>query len=95
MTNSKLVRLIGVAVVVIAVASLLIVFAPRLAHHCDNCDTFFIGTGYYANDLSNAVSSITGHDNKLLCEECAMQEHAIAIGFGKSLDEYKRPLFED
>ena len=95
MANGQASRWLVTAVVVIAVAVLLIVFVPRLSHHCDNCDAFFIGTGYYANDVSNVVSSLTGQEDKILCEECATQEHALSIAFGKTVDDYKRPLFND
>ena len=95
MVNGQATRWLITAVVVIAVVALLIVFVPRLTHNCDNCDTFFIGTGYHANGVSNAVTSITGQEDKILCEECAAQEHALSIAFGKTLDEFKRPLFND
>ncbi|MBQ7088856.1 MAG: hypothetical protein IJN04_04360 [Clostridia bacterium] len=88
-------RLLIAAVAVLAVIALLVIMVPRLIHRCDNCDTVFFGTGYYANDLSNAVSSVTGQANKVLCEECAAQEHALAIAFGKKLEEFRRPLFDD
>ena len=95
MANGQTTRLSITAVVVIAVVALLIVFVPRLTHNCDNCDKFFIGTGYHANGVSNAVTSIMGQEDKILCEECAAQEHALSIAFGKTLDEFKRPLFND
>ena len=88
-------RLLIIAVAVVAVIALLVILVPRLTHRCDNCDTVFFGTGYYANDLSNVVTSVTGQADKVLCEECAAQEHALAIAFGKKLEEFKRPLFND
>lgn len=91
----KTMRWILPLVCVVAVIALLAVFVPRLTHHCDNCDTFFVGTGYYANGLSDAVTSLTGQENKILCEDCAAQEHALSIAFGKKLEEFKRPLFND
>lgn len=95
MAKGQAARWLVTAVVVILVAGVLVVLVPRLTHHCDNCDTFFFGTGYYANDVSNVVTSLTGQEDKILCEECATQEHALAIAFGKTVDEFKRPLFND
>jgi len=71
-----------------------VVFIPRLCHHCDNCGEFFTGTGYYANIVSNALSNLTGNEEKILCKDCAVKEHALAIATGGSVQDYKRPLFE-
>ena len=80
------------AVVIIAAAG--VVFGPRLIHRCDSCDKVFAGTGYYANVVSNTLSTLSGSENKILCRDCARREHTIAIAAGKRLDDYKRPLFE-
>ena len=71
-----------------------IFFGPKLIHHCDNCDRLFFGTGYYSNILSETVGSLLNKKEKILCRDCAQEEHALEITFGASLDEYKRPLFE-
>ena len=84
----------AVVVVIALVVSLGVVFCPRLIHRCDNCDKLILGTGYYANVVSNAIGSLTGNAEKILCRDCAAREHAIAIAAGKSLSDFKRPLFE-
>ena len=90
----KLTRLIALIVLVAIVAAAGVVFVPRLTHTCDNCDTFFVGTGYTANILSNAISSISGGEEKILCKDCAAKEHALSIVTGKSLNDFRRPLFD-
>ena len=87
-------KIITSVVVALIVVAALIVFVPRLAHTCDNCGSFFVGTGYRANVVSNAITSITGQEDKILCKDCASKEHALAIATGKSLKDFKRPLFE-
>lgn len=81
--------------VVAAVIAAAIVFVPRLTHTCDNCGDFFVGTGYTANVVSNALTSLSGQEDKILCKDCAAKEHALAITAGKSLDDFKRPLFAE
>lgn len=87
-------RLIVTLAIVAVVVATAVVFVPRLTHTCDNCASFFIGTGYSANVISNAISSISGENEKILCKECAGKEHALAIATGKSLSDFQRPLFE-
>ena len=89
-TKSLISTLLVVAIVIAAA----VIFVPRLAHTCDNCDKFFVGTGYSANIVSNAISSISGENEKILCRECAAIEHALAIATGKSLKDFQRPLFD-
>ena len=92
---NKLKRNIGPLVIVALVVAVALIFIPRLAHTCDNCGTFFVGTGYMANIVSNAFTTISGEDDKILCKECAAREHALAIATGKSLADFQRPLFEE
>lgn len=87
-------RLIATLVAAAIIIAAAVIFVPRLAHTCDNCADFFIGTGYTANVVSNAISSITGAEDKILCKDCAAKEHALAIATGKSLTDFQRPLFE-
>lgn len=87
-------RMIAIVVVIALLIASGIVFAPRLVHRCDNCDKLFVGTGYYANVVSNALSALQGNDDKILCRDCAETNHALEILAGKSLDDFKRPLFE-
>lgn len=90
----KTTRLISTLIVLALLAAVAVIFVPRLTHTCDNCASFFVGTGYTANVVSNAISSISGEDEKILCKDCAAKEHALAIATGKSLNDFKRPLFE-
>lgn len=90
----RLTRSITSIILVVALIAAAVIFIPRLAHTCDNCKTFFVGTGYYANILSNAISTISGEANKVLCRECAATEHALAIATGTPLEDFQRPLFE-
>lgn len=67
---------------------LLITYSPQLLHTCTDCDKVFVGTGYSANVIADFFSEEDG----VLCEECAKKHHALSVGLGKSLDEYKRPM---
>ena len=89
-----LLKLLPIVLVAALLVSCGVVFVPRLVHHCDNCDQLFFGTGYRANIVSNALSTITGKDNKILCRACAEKDHAIEILAGKSVEDFKLPLFE-
>lgn len=90
----KLTRLIAILVVLVIIAAAAFIFVPKLAHTCDNCGKFFVGTGYKANIVSNAITSLSGEESKLLCKDCAAKEHALAIAAGKSLKDFQLPLFE-
>lgn len=87
-------KVIVIALVIILAITGGVIFTPRLVHHCDNCDKLFVGTGYYANGVSNALSSLNGNGDKILCRDCAETNHALEILAGKSLEDFRRPLFE-
>ncbi len=87
-------RIIAVVLVVALLAGIGLLFGPRLLHTCSNCDSFFVGTGYRANIVSNALTSLTGNEDKILCRACAEKNHAVAILAGKSLEDFRIPLFE-
>lgn len=91
----KLKKLIASLVVIAIVIAAAVIFIPRLTHNCDHCAEFFVGTGYYANVLTNAFTSLAGEEDKVLCKDCAAKEHALAIATGKSLTDFQRPLFEE
>lgn len=76
--------------VVAVVAVLGVVFVPRLVHECGDCGKTFFGTGYEPN----LVSDLLTDEDKVICKECAELEHALSILAGKSLDEFKRGLFD-
>lgn len=79
--------------IVAAIAILLvagIVFIPRLAHTCDDCGKFFVGTGY----KPNVISDLFSEKDQIICKECAEKQHAVSIALGKTADEFKRKLFE-
>lgn len=77
-------------IVIIAVVLLGIVFVPKLLHTCDDCDRIFVGTGYVPNIVTDALSE----KEQIICRECAEKQHAVAIALGKSVDDYKRDLFD-
>ena len=89
----KLSRIIELAIAVVLVLAA-IYFLPKLIHTCDRCDKFFIGTGFEANIVSDAFSTVTGNESDVLCKECAKTEHALAIATGKSVNDFRLPLFE-
>lgn len=89
----KIIRLIGTALVLALLLLVVVSLAPRLVHICDNCDKFFLGTGYSANMISDTITFLSGQDDKILCADCAAQEHAFAIAAGKKLEEFRIPLF--
>ena len=91
----KLSKLIVPVVLVGAIVAAAVFFGPKIVHTCDNCADVFVGAGYSANVVSNAITSLTGQEDKILCKDCAAKEHAVAIAAGKSLDDFKRPLFEE
>ncbi|MCH5191301.1 MAG: hypothetical protein J1F23_03965 [Oscillospiraceae bacterium] len=76
-------------VAVVLVVVLAVVFVPKLAHTCDDCGKFFIGAGYEPN----IVSDLLNDDEQIICKDCAEKQHALAIAFGQSLDEFKRDIF--
>lgn len=83
----KKIAIIAVAVVVLVSG---IIFVPRLVHKCDDCGDIFIGTGYKAN----VVSDLFSKDEQIICKECAETQHALSIALGKSVEDFKRGLFD-
>lgn len=95
MTKQSFLITVAIVLVVGILVGAAVIFLPRLCHTCDNCADFFLGTGYYANIVSNTITSLSGQENKILCKDCAAKEHALAIAAGKSLEDFQRPLFAD
>ena len=79
-----------IIVLILALIAAGIVFVPRLCHDCDDCGEFFIGTGYEPN----AALGLVAEDIKVICETCAQEHHALEIAFGKTLEDFKLPLFD-
>lgn len=77
-------------VVVVAIIGAGILFVPKIAHTCDDCGKFFLGAGYEPNIVEDLLSS----EEQIICKKCAEKQHAISISMGKSLDDFKRDLFE-
>jgi hypothetical protein len=82
----KIISIVIIAAIVFAG----VFFVPKLAHTCDSCDEFFIGTGY----KPNIVAGFLGNEDDIICKECAEKHHAVALTLGQSLDDFKRDLFE-
>ncbi len=88
---SRIISLVVIAAIVCGA----IYFVPKLVHKCDKCDALIIGTGYEANIVSNALSDLGGKERKIICKNCAEKEHALGLATGKTLDDFKIPLFEE
>ena len=82
-------KIISLAVIVVIVIAG-IVFVPKVVHTCDDCEKFFIGAGYEPNIVEDLLSS----EEQIICKKCAEKQHAISIAMGKSVDDFKRDLFE-
>lgn len=89
------VRAIAAVLALALLIAAAVVLLPRVINTCDNCDETFFGTGYEANVVSNALTQLSGQEDKILCKDCAAKEHALSIAAGKSLSDFKRPLFEE
>lgn len=76
--------------VFVAFVCAVLYFGPKLIHKCDSCEEWIIGTGYRANVIVDAVSG----DDSTICKECAETQHLLETTLGKSLDDYKKPLFD-
>ena len=76
-----------VAIIVICAA---VYFGPKLVHKCDGCEKWFVGTGYEANIIVGALSE----EEDTICKECAEKQHIVETTLGKSLDDYKKGLFD-
>lgn len=76
--------------VVVAIVAAGIIFIPKIAHTCDDCEKFFIGAGYEPNIVTDLISD----EEQIICKKCAEDQHAISIAMGKTVDEFKRDLFE-
>ena len=74
----------------IAIICAVVYFAPKLVHKCDDCEEWFVGTGYEANVIADVISD----DDQTICKPCAEKQHAIETTLGKSLDDYRKKLFE-
>ncbi len=82
----KLVSLILIAAIVVAG----VMFIPKIVHKCDDCEKIFVGAGYEPNVVEDLLSDT----EQIICKECAEKQHALSIAVGKSVEEYKRDLFE-
>lgn len=77
-------------VVIVAIVIAGIVFVPKIIHTCDNCEKIFVGAGYEPNIVEDLISS----EEQIICKKCAEEQHALSIAMGKSVDDFKRDLFE-
>ena len=78
-------------ILVVALIAAGVVLGPRLVHKCADCETFFLGTGYYPN----VVEELVGNGDQVICKACAEKQHAIAITLGKDVSDFQRELFEN
>lgn len=87
-------KIIGIVAALVVVAGLVVggvVFVPKLCHTCYDCEEFFVGTGYEPNIISDMLTK----EDQILCRACAEKHHVVSIKLGKSVEDFKRPLFED
>lgn len=77
-------------VIVVAIIVAGVVFVPKIAHTCDDCQKFFLGSGYEPNIVEDFLSD----EERIICKSCAEEQHALSIAMGKSVDDFKRDLFE-
>ena len=77
-------------VVVVAIIVAGIIFVPKITHTWDDCEKLWLVAGYEPNIVEDLLSS----DEQIICKKCAEEQHALSIAMGKSLDDFKRDLFE-
>lgn len=77
--------------IIVVVLVFLGVFAPQLVHKCDDCETIFFGTGYEPNVVADLLKD---EGDQIICKECAEIHHALSFLTGKTLDDFKRGLFD-
>ena len=82
----KLLKLLLTIVFICAI----VYFAPKLIHKCDDCEEWFVGTGYEANVIADVMTD----DDQTICKTCAEKQHAIETTLCKSLDDYRKKLLE-
>lgn len=81
-------KIISTVLTLAIVVGLLAFFGPKLLHTCDDCEEFFVGTGYEPNALLDLID-----ESDTICRDCAEKHHAVEIALGKELEEYQKPLF--
>ena len=77
-------------IVAVILTAVIVFFAPKLIHKCDDCGKLFFGTGY----TPNAVEGIIDSEQEIICRECAEKQHSLSGLFGGNVDDYKRGLFD-
>lgn len=78
-------------IITILILALIGVYCPYYIHTCADCDELFFGPGYDSNILVETFSE----EERIICKECAEIHHAVTSLLGKSVEEYRRPLFVD
>ena len=81
-------KIISLAIIVLIIIAI-IALIPKLIHKCNDCGKTFFGAGYEPNAFVDILSA----EEQVICKECAEKQHAIEIGLGKSVEEFKRDLF--
>ena len=81
----KSLAIIEVCIAIIIILNIIILkVMPEFIHICDDCDKFFIGTGY--------VSSRVNRLDDTICKECAKKQYYFVPE--KILKEFKRKPFD-
>ena len=83
----KLLKFLVTAVVVLV----LLLYIPYYVNRCYDCEKVFVGVGYEPN----IISEIINEHEPVICKECAEKHHVLSIALGKSVEEFRKPLFVD
>lgn len=81
----KFIPIIAAVLVVILAVSIV----PKVVHKCDACGEVFFGAAYDPG----ALNSLMNDSQEKICKDCAAEQHAVALAMGKTLDDFKKPIF--
>lgn len=77
-------------IVIVSIVAVGIIFIPKITHTCNDCGKFFVGAGYEPN----VVEDLLSEEEQTICKGCAEEQHALSIMMGKSVNDFKKDLFE-
>ena len=87
--KKKKLKWVRTLIAIVLVAAVVLVFAPRMIHRCDSCGKVFFGTGY----RPIIVMELFHTEQKVVCRDCAVLQHAAAKIIDRDVDSFKLPLF--
>lgn len=81
-----------IAVLVVIIIALVGVFVgPKVIHECADCGETIFGAGYEPNAIVEALED--SEEEMVICESCAEEQHAAALAFGDTLEDFEREIF--